>query len=176
MMRTLPSLLVLLACAVVAPGAAARQSALELSKSVTQDGNRTETRHLTLTTAIGPAGKDGRVELVLTVEPKPKMHVYAPEQSDYIPITLALKTDGAIQADKPRYPKAEKYFFAPLKETQLVYSKPFKIALPVTLKSQPAGPIIGTVRYQACDDMICYLPQTVPVSWSIEGRPQGRRP
>jgi hypothetical protein len=27
--------------------------------------------------------------------------------------------------------------------------------------------ITGTVRYQACDDAICYVPQTVAVKWIV---------
>ena len=55
-----------------------------------------------------------------------------------------------------------------LKETQLVYSKPFRIAQDVTLK-EPSAPLTikGTVRYQACDDTICYRPTNVPVQWTI---------
>ena len=28
--------------------------------------------------------------------------------------------------------------------------------------------IDGTLRYQACDDVICYLPESRPVSWTIK--------
>jgi hypothetical protein len=31
--------------------------------------------------------------------------------------------------------------------------------------------IKGTLRYQACDDTICYMPKNVPVSWSIRLKP-----
>ena len=56
-----------------------------------------------------------------------------------------------------------------MNETQLVYSKPFRIVEDLTL----TGPIVtvsplvvkGSLRYQACDDRVCYLPQTVPLTW-----------
>jgi DsbC/DsbD-like thiol-disulfide interchange protein len=95
------------------------------------------------------------------------MHVYAPEQKDVIPITLKLATDESVRTQALKYPKPEKYFFAPLKETQFVYSKPFRITQPVTLAAAGQVTITGTVRYQACDDSICYLPQNVPVSWTV---------
>ena len=59
-----------------------------------------------------------------------------------------------------------------LNETQLVYAKPFRITQQLTLKSPPSGPVTikGSVRYQACDDTICYLPKTVPVEWTVTVR------
>jgi hypothetical protein len=56
-----------------------------------------------------------------------------------------------------------------LNETQIVYAKPFRIAQDVTVKSADGGTktIKGSVRYQACDDAICYLPKTIPVEWVV---------
>ena len=139
-----------------------------------------ETPHLTITAAplTSAAAAGARLELVLDVVPKPKMHVYAPEQKDYIPIALTLQPGPAFSIQPAVYPKPEKYFFAPLKETQLVYSKRFRITQPVTIARAPALraagllpgaglTITGKLRYQACDDAICYLPKEVPVSWRV---------
>ena len=136
-----------------------------------------ETRHLTLTTSATPATVTAarqRVVLNVDVALKPKMHVYAPDQpkdQDYIPILLTVAPNPAYQlVEKPRYPPSEKLFFAPLKETQHVYSKSFRIAQPIILTGElgrEPPTITGTVRYQACDDAICYVPQTVAVKWII---------
>ena len=135
----------------------------------------TETKHLKITTSSSAStlAAGGRVQLFVSVEPKPRMHVYAPEQNDYIPISLTLAAHTAIRAERVQFPKGEKFFFEPLKETQIVYSKPFRITQPVTLSSSAAGPVTikGTVRYQACDDAICYLPQEVGVSWTVTVKP-----
>ena len=133
----------------------------------------TETRHLTVTTAAPASARRGsEVVLTLDVVLKPKMHVYAPDQpkgQDYMPIALTLTPDPVYRPLKARYPAAEKFFFEPLNETQRVYSKPFRIAQPVVLASDAAGDvtITGTVKYQACDDAICYVPQNVPVTWTV---------
>jgi hypothetical protein len=58
-----------------------------------------------------------------------------------------------------------------LNETQLVYSKPFRITQDIRFVKPGAGAprtIKGTLRYQACDDKICYLPTTVPVQWAVK--------
>ncbi len=36
----------------------------------------------------------------------------------------------------------------------------------------------GSFRYQACDDAVCYPPETVPVSWTlqVEGHDRERAP
>ena len=141
-------------------------------------GAATETRHLTLTTSTTPptiTAARQRVVLNVDVALKPKMHVYAPDQpkdQDYMPIVLTVAPNGPYQLfDKPRYPPSEKLFFAPLKETQHVYSKSFRITQPIVVTGASAPLTIpGTVRYQACDDAICYVPQTVAVKWELRTR------
>ena len=131
-----------------------------------------ETAHLVMavsaTPATAAAGK--KVTLALDVTPKPKMHVYSPGQDGYIAITLTLEANPAITAGKAKYPAGEKFFMPALNETQLVYAKPFRITLDVTVKSAAgvALTVKGSVRYQACDDKICYLPVTVPVTWELK--------
>lgn len=132
-----------------------------------------ETPHVMIETAVqGDAAVGGaRVALFVDITPKPKMHVYAPEQKDYIPVSLTLDANAAFSVQRAVFPRPEKLFFAPLKETQLVYSKPFRIVQNITLNRQDATAeqikVTGKVRYQACDDAICYLPRNVPVSWTI---------
>ena len=102
------------------------------------------------------------------------MHVYSPDQTDYIPIALTIEAGPSFRLQPIRYPAAESFFFAPLNETQRVYSKPFRIEQPIIVgRDAPASLVVkGTIRYQACDDAICYLPQTIPVTWkvSVKGR------
>ncbi len=128
-----------------------------------------ETMHLKLTSSTGPETQ-GRIPLFLDVVPKARMHVYAPGQSGYIVITLTLDSDQGITMPAPaQFPKPEKTVFEPLNETQLVYSKPFRIVQDVALASgaTATATIKGSLRYQACDDKVCYRPQTVPVTWTI---------
>jgi len=135
------------------------------------DPSRIDTKHLTLAMSTSaPAAAPGeKLSLYVDVSPKPKMHVYAPDQTDYIPIELKVEPASSFKPQAIQYPAAEQFFFAPLKETQRVYSKPFRITLPITLAQNAALPLTikGTVRYQACDDAICYLPQTIGVTWKV---------
>jgi DsbC/DsbD-like thiol-disulfide interchange protein len=155
-----------LAIGLFAAGASAQARQLDAL-----DPSRTDTKHLTITTSTSsPTAAPGeRLSLYLDVSPKPKMHVYAPDQTDYIPIELKVEAAPSFRAQAIQYPAAEQFFFAPLNETQRVYSKPFRITLPITLARNAAAPLTikGTVKYQACDDAICYLPQTIGVSWKV---------
>lgn len=146
-----------------------------------------ETAHLVLTLSASDvaAAPGTRVSLLLDVRPKPRMHVYAPGQKDLIPISLSLTADESFKTHPTKLPPAEKYFFEPLEETQLVFSRPFRVTQDVTLALTPAlrtrareaGAslmVSGTLRYQACDDKVCYMPESVPVSWAIGLRPLER--
>jgi DsbC/DsbD-like thiol-disulfide interchange protein len=130
-----------------------------------------ETAHLTLTvsSSAASAAPGGKLTLQVDVTPKAKMHVYAPGQDGYIPIQLTLTETAGITAAKAKYPAGEKYVMPALNETQLVYAKPFRITQQLTLQAPAAGPLTikGNIRYQACDDTICYLPKTVPVEWTL---------
>ena len=131
-----------------------------------------ETAHLSLTPSTAETSTPGRVTLLLDVVPKPKMHVYSPGQEGYIAIALTLDADPAFTTEKAKYPAGEKLFMPALKETQLVYAKPFRITQDLTLKS-PAGERVtvkGTLRYQACDELVCYLPKTIRVEWVVDRR------
>lgn len=138
-----------------------------------------ETRHLTVAATASDArvAPGTRLSLILDITPKPKMHVYSPEQKDVIPISLTLDA-GEFRTHPAVFPRPEKYFFKPLDETQLVFSRPFRVVQDVTialtpaLRKRAAEPgatltITGTLQYQACDDAICYLPEKVPVSWTV---------
>src|SRR6478735_2338922 len=88
-----------------------------------------ETAHLRVTVSgtEKPAAAGERLSLVLEVEPKPTMHVYAPEQKEYVPVSVRLERNPKITARPAILPKGEPIVFAGTGETQVVYSHPFRI-------------------------------------------------
>ena len=119
-----------------------------------------------------------RFGLVIDVAPKPTMRVYAPGQTGYIPVSLALEPDGDYTAHPIAFPPAEDYLFAPLNERVKVYGKPFRLVQELTvslsreLRERAAAgatlTIRGTLRYQACDDKMCYVPAQAPLEWTVK--------
>lgn len=132
----------------------------------------TDTPHLTVTTSTSGAvvAPGGRVSLFVDVALKPKMHVYAPEEKVNMPISLQVNRTSGVSARPPVFPKGEPFLFAPTGETQIVYSRPFRIEVPVTMAgTRKAGVVAlsGTFRYQACDDKVCYIAKSVPITWDV---------
>ena len=115
-------------------------------------------------------GKAGaKLALFVDVTPKPGIHVYAPGTNDYIPITVKLTAQPAIKAGKITYPKSEIVSIAD--EKVPVFQKPFRLTQDVMVdKSAKPGSTVfvaGTVSYQACDDSVCFPPESAPVSWTV---------
>ena len=118
-----------------------------------------------------------RFTVTLDLAPVPGMHVYAPTVVDYKPIAFAIRPQVGLVVGRITYPPAEKYFYAPLKQTIDVYQKPFQLTQELTLDASPAGraalkgasslTVQGTLSYQACDDKICFPPRTVPMTWTV---------
>jgi DsbC/DsbD-like thiol-disulfide interchange protein len=130
-----------------------------------------QSKHAAIATAPADlsATPGGKVTLFLDVTPKAGIHVYAPGSKDYIPITVKLTAPADLKAGKMVYPKAETMTFAD--ERVPVFQKPFRLSQEVTLgKTIKAGAvnIAGTVNLQACDDRVCYPPENVPVSWTVQ--------
>ena len=115
----------------------------------------------------GAAG--AKLALFVDVAPKPNIHVYAPGSKDYIAITVKLNPQAEIKLGKVAYPKSETMTFAD--EKVPVFQKPFRLTQDITLdKSAKAGSTVtvsGVVNYQACDDRVCYPPESAPVSWTV---------
>jgi hypothetical protein len=126
---------------------------------------------LTFTTAVSaPAVKAGqRITLYVDVKPRPKMHVYAPGAKEYLPIALALNSQG-VRAGKLTYPMSQDWYFEPTREHVPVFQSPFRLTQDVTVApaTNPGTLIItGVLKYQACDETVCYNPVTEPVSWTV---------
>lgn len=118
--------------------------------------------------------------LVLDVRPARGMHVYAPGVTGYKPISLNLSPQRWVLSRTAQYPKAEDYHFKPLNEHVQVYQRPFRIVQDIALDASPEAQaalkevssltIAGTLEYQACDDRICFSPQSVALSWTMKVR------
>jgi len=119
--------------------------------------------------------------LVLDVTPAARVHVYAPGATGYIPVAITLQPQPGLVVRGARFPKAEDYFFEPLNEHVPVYQHPFRIVQDVMLdpsreaaarlKDMTSLTITGTFEYQACDDKVCFTPQSIPLSWTIGVKP-----
>jgi len=92
-----------------------------------------------------------------------------PTDSYLIPLTLKW-TGGPLQMDSIVYPKAalEKYSFSdkPLSVVTGAFEITTKFKVPANAPNG-ASSENGTIRYQACNDRMCFAPKTIPVTFSI---------
>jgi Disulphide bond corrector protein DsbC/AhpC/TSA family len=118
------------------------------------------------------------LSLTLDVEMNPNMHVYAPGVEGYIPIDWKMKESEAVAAHTVSYPPSVKLHLVAIDETVPVYRDHFQLTRDITIgqdaKVRPSldgsGKFMveGTLRYQACDDRICYIPQEIPLKWTFQ--------
>ena len=149
-----------------------------------------ETKHLRLRwSASNPIGRPGqRLALVLDIDLKEGMHVYAPEVEGYIPIDWQMEAPDGAEVHKPQYPSSERMHLSAIDETVPVYQGSFKLLrdirieggrrFPPALQGKERLVFEGLFKYQACDDVKCYLPVSIPLKWEIrlEGHDLNRVP
>jgi len=136
------------------------------------------TRHLAFTATLAPdiVTPGTKMSLAVDVKPKNGIHVYAPG-TQYRPIAIAIEPNPALAVDQVVYPRPVSYLFKPLNERVLVYERPFRLTLDLTVVGTPAQlaaltaesrlTIKGQLTYQACDDQVCFLPASVPFEWGV---------
>ena len=121
-----------------------------------------------------------RFSLIVEVAPGPDMHVYAPgaEGMGYQVVGFNMTASEFVDYGPMDFPESEVYHFKPLDEFVPVYQAPFTLIQDAVIKASAeieqqledvdAITLSGTLDYQACDDAICYLPVSVPVSFNLE--------
>ena len=91
---------------------------VRLGRSEAVSGAKLSTSHLEVTAYASDSmiAPGNRFSLVLGIEPRLRMHVYAPGASNYHPIALKLDSQQFLRFLPMKYPTPEIYNFKPLKE------------------------------------------------------------
>src|SRR5512144_384354 len=115
----------------------------------------------------GTAKAGGSLKLVVKVSPRQGIHIYAPPEKEFKPVSLTLEAAPGVQVGKPNFPAAVTRSFDG--EAVKVYDQAFSITVPVVLPQQAGNTtwVTGKLVYQACDDLVCYRPVTTMVRWDI---------
>jgi hypothetical protein len=122
--------------------------------------------------------------IVVDVTPGRRVHVYAPGVTGYKPIALAITPQPGVIVRTAHFPKPTDYFFKPLNEHVNAFDRAFRIVQDVTidasrdaeaaLRDRTSLTIQATLAYQACDDTVCFNPQSLPLSWTLGVKPLDR--
>lgn len=143
-----------------------------------QDGPaaRVETPHLVAETdpVSLAALPDDQLTLRVRVAPRGRMRVYAHDVTGYVPLTLGVNPLAGLTVRTVRFPPSRMYVFPPTGEMSRVFETPFVVEVAVALSARlrrglVAGDasITAHLRYQACDDRLCYRPDQVHLTWTI---------
>lgn len=106
-----------------------------------------------------------RTTLTVEIDLAEKLHIYGrPLPEGYIPVELSLADDEDVLLEDVSYPEAEPITFAALGETLPAYHDSLTIKAQCRAanadKEEPVS-VRAILRYQACDEAQCYLPQTI---------------
>ena len=149
---------------------------------------KASTAHLDITTypsdaAVAPGN---RFSIVADIQPRSRIHVYAPGAKDYRVIALNVAPQPFVRQLPTKYPASEIYFFKPLDERVPVYQKPFRLVQEVVLegtadaqaalRGKNTVTLTGSLDYQACDDASCFNPVSLPLSWTVSLKALLREP
>lgn len=147
-----------------------------------------ETRYFHISTsASNELVHEGQhISLVVDLDLKPKMHVYAPGvQGGYIPIDWTMAPNAAIRVTDVNYPKPRVLRLDVIKETVPVYLDQVRLTRDIVIgQDAQVKPLLtgtnnlvveGFLRYQVCDDRECYQPATMPLKWSLRFEPLDRQ-
>ena len=139
-----------------------------------------ETDHLRAVTwaSDGVVRGGNRLALGIDIELEPKMHVYAPGVQGYLAIDWSMEKQDGVEAFAARYPDSRRLEMPAINEVVPVYEDSFRLIRDVHIGQpddvqallDPNGrfTLRGALRYQACDDKVCYLPKTLQLSWTLE--------
>jgi hypothetical protein len=130
--------------------------------------------HLTVATpekvTISAAGGHAESKLMLQLRAGEHCNSNTPADAYLIPLKLTWNP-GPIEAVEVIYPKPklEKYSFSP--NPVSVFSGDFVVS--TRFKATPAAQpgtiaVTGKLRYQACNDTMCFPPKTIEVSQVVE--------
>ena len=114
----------------------------------------------------------GTARAALQVRLPPQLHVQsnAPRDPSLIPTELTFSPPAGVRATEIVFPKATDFEQVGLPQPLAVFEHEFAIGIQFDVAEgiSPATiDVPGRLRYQACDDKVCFPPQTADVSWAL---------
>lgn len=136
-------------------------------------------KHLTVTTSASSTVARPGLKMALTIEVAldERVHVYAPGVEGYIPISWNMVGSAGWKAADVKFPASKMLRLDAINETVPVFEGKFRLVREITIADEKTvKPLLdasgnltieGSLRYQACDDRLCYIPATVPLKWTV---------
>jgi hypothetical protein len=116
------------------------------------------------------AGESQVVELRFRVQDGFHINSHTPKDELLIPTVLQLNAASGMKLVEEEYPKGST-FRLPLDKTETldVYQGEFRVSVRL-VAPKGSSTLTGLLKYQACDNEVCYPPKTLPVLVAVTGR------
>jgi cytochrome c biogenesis protein CcdA len=116
------------------------------------------------------AGTTVRAALQVTLPEGFHVQSNAPRDPSLIATELAVESVSGIHATEIVFPKAIDFVQEGLPEPLLVFERQFTIGVRLAIPADaPAGMVTlpARLRYQACDDSVCFAPASAATEWTL---------
>ena len=123
-----------------------------------------------------PAGGPARLALKVSLPESLHTQSNTPLDPTLIPTVLTIDAPAGVTVDEIVYPPAIELKQQGLDQPLAVFEHEFVVGVQVTLGPGVAAgdlSLPARLRYQACNDMMCFPPATVEFAWSIRVVPAG---
>ena len=164
-------------------------AAFALVAAAVLSGPRADARQIPPSPAVAPprltplvesgAHPGGIVRLALQVEVPPGLHVQSntPRDPTLKALTLALDVPADAVILETVFPAPSDYRLEGSTDLLSVFEGQFAVGVRIKLSAaQPVGDLVieGRLRYQACDDKVCFVPKTATVAWTVPVLPRSK--
>ena len=132
-----------------------------------------KTEHLTVRAWLSQdkARPGNRLTLVAEVDLPQRTHIYAPGVEGYRPTAWTIETRSDLAIHAPQFPPSKMMKLEAINERVPVFESKVRITRDATISAGVRASIIewrATLEYQACDDEVCYLPEKVPLTFTVQ--------
>ncbi|MGE0447143.1 MAG: thioredoxin family protein [Vicinamibacterales bacterium] len=115
------------------------------------------------------------VKAVLVVRLPEGYHTQSnqPRDPSLIPTVLTVRPPDGVTVEEIVFPPAHDFVQAGQAEPLAVFEREFVIGVQLKLAAIPEGPLVvpAMLRYQTCDDSVCYAPVRAELEWTLHVMP-----
>jgi thiol:disulfide interchange protein len=125
------------------------------------------------------AGSGGTTRVALSVSLPERLHVQSdrPRDPSLIPTVLTVETPAGVRVTNLIYPEPSDFTLEGETTPLAVFDNEFVVGAELQLDASvvPGDLMVpGRLRYQACDDKVCFQPRTERFEWQVRVVPAGR--
>jgi len=115
------------------------------------------------------AGEPQTIVLRFRVDDGFHINSHTPKDELLIPTVIRFNTGSVVKVVNEQYPKGST-FRLPVGsgESVDVYQGEFRVSVNVVVP-KGSSTLVGVLKYQACDNAVCYPPKTLPVVVAVTG-------